>query len=209
MEIEAKFILPDLETAKQLRAFDTLDSFTLGAPRLLKMRDTFFDTPARALSRTRHVLRVRQRSDGKMIVTLKAPTEKIGAVHSRPETEVELHFARLPKTLLRANIPLRVYKLIAPLVGEAVLHPLFSITQTRDVRVLKKGRRLIGEWSIDRVEFRAGARKRVFYELEIELKKSGTEQELLEFTEALRKKIELKPQRRSKFERALKFYNKK
>jgi inorganic triphosphatase YgiF len=89
------------------------------------------------------------------------------------------------------------------------MHPVFSITQTRHIRVLKKGRRVVGEWSVDRVEFRAGERKRVFYELEIELKKSGTEQELAEILQALRKQVKLKPQLQSKFERALKFMHAK
>lgn len=209
MEIEAKFLIPDAKTAKRLRTLDALDSFTLDAPLLFKMRDTFFDTPARALIAARHVLRVRRRSDGKQFVTLKAPTEKIGAVHRRPETEIAVAFARLPKQLSRANLPPRVYKEIASLVGDALLHPLFSIAQTRHIRVMKTGRRVIGEWSVDRVEFRAGARRQVFYELEIELKKTGTEQELAECIAALRKQIKLQPQRRGKFERALKFYQAK
>lgn len=206
MEIEAKFSIPDVQTARQLQVLDALGAFVLGAPRVLKMRDTFFDTSARALGSARYVLRVRQRNDDKQFVTLKAPTEKRGAVHHRPETEVELHIARLPNELTRANLPPRVFKHIAPFVGDAALHPLFSITQTRHVRVLKKGRRVIAEWSVDRVEFRAGARRQVFYELEIELKNSGTEAELEEFTNALRKEIKLKPQRSGKFVRALQFY---
>jgi inorganic triphosphatase YgiF len=186
-----------------------LDSFTLGAAHDLKMRDTFYDTPARALITARHVLRVRRRNDAKQFVTLKAPTEKIGAVHRRPEIEVEVDFARLPNHLSRANLPPRVYKHIASLVGDAVLHPLFSIAQTRRLRVLKMGRRVIGEWSVDRVEFRAGARTQVFYELEIELKKTGTETDLKACVAALKKHIRLAPQRHGKFQRALKFYETK
>ncbi|RIK28346.1 MAG: hypothetical protein DCC52_08500 [Chloroflexi bacterium] len=206
MEIEAKFSIPDARAARQLQALDALGAFTLVAPRILKMRDTFFDTPARDLRRARHVLRVRRRSDGKQFVTLKAPTQKSGAVFRRPETEVEIYFARSPKQLTRALLPMRIAKLVAPLGGDARLYPLFSITQTRQVRALKNGRRVIGEWSVDRVTFRAGARRRVFYELEIELKRTGTEKELAASIAALQKIMQLEPQRRGKFERALEFY---
>lgn len=209
MEIEAKFSVPDARTAGKLQSLNALGDFLLDAPVVLKMRDTFFDTPAGALTRARHVLRVRLRSDGKAFITLKAPTHKIGAVHLRPETEIELIPARLPKTLSRSNLPPAVVKRIAPLVGDSILHPLFSITQTRHIRVVKQGRRVIGEWSVDRVEFRAGARRHVLHELEIELKKSGKEQELGELVAALRKQIKLKPQPRSKFARALAFYRAK
>jgi inorganic triphosphatase YgiF len=206
MEIEAKFTVPNAHTVKLLESLGTVGEFSLKAPEGLKMRDTFYDTSASTLINARHVLRVRRRSDGKTFLTLKAPTETLGAVHRRPETEVELDLARVPKTVSRATLPRGIYKRIAPLVGDSILYPLFSITQIRHIRVLKKGRRVIGEWSVDRVEFRAGARQNVFYELEIELKKSGSERELEEILAVLRKQIKLKPQRRSKFERALEFY---
>lgn len=209
MEIEAKFSVPDVRAAGQLQSLNALGDFILDAPVVLKMRDTFFDTPAGALSHARYVLRLRLRSDGKTFVTLKAPTEKTGAVHRRPETEVAIDLRRIPKTLARSNLPPAVLKRIAPLVGDSELHPLFSITQTRNIRVVKKGRRIIGEWSVDRVEFRAGARRHVLHELEIELKKSGTEQELKEMIKALRKQTKLKPQPRSKFARAREFYRAK
>ncbi len=206
MEIEAKFSIPDARAARQLQTLDALGAFTLTAPHTLKMRDTFFDTSAQDLTRARHTLRLRRRSDGKQFVTLKAPTQKNGAVFRRPETEREIYFARSPKRLTRAMLPPRISRLLAPFVGDASLHPLFSITQTRRVRVLKHGRRVIGEWSVDRVEFRAGARRRVFYELEIELKRTGTEKELAASIAALQKIMQLEPQRRGKFERAFEFY---
>lgn len=205
MEIEAKFTIPDPITAKRLKKIDALDSFTLDAPQTLKMRDTFFDTTAQALHAVKSVLRVRRRNDGKSFVTLKTAPQKRGAVHRRPEFEAEANSAGTPKTLSRENLPPRIYKQIASLVDNASMQPLFSITQTRHIRALKKGRRVVGEWSVDRVEFRAGARRQIFYELEIELKKSGTEQELAEILAALRKQVKLQPQLRGKFERAYEF----
>lgn len=206
MEIEAKFTIPDANVARRLRSLTRCGAFTLTAPQTLRVRDTFFDSSTRALRATRHVLRVRFRSDGKTFITLKAPTQKNGALHRRPEIEVPVVLTRAPKILTRASLPARIYKLIAQKINDAPLRPLFSISQTRHVRVLKNGRRIIGEWSVDRVEFRAGARRHAFYELEVELKKSGTEQELAEFIATLQKQIHLEPQRAGKFERALTFY---
>ena len=208
MEIEAKLIIPDAASARRLQQIEKLDAFILDAPHTLKMRDTFFDTRARALRAVKYVLRVRRRSDSKIFITLKTPAEKIGAVHRRPEIEIQTDFARTPKTLLRANLPARIYQHIAPFAGDAALHQLFSITQTRHLRAIKSKRRIIGEWSVDRVEFRAGARRQIFYELEIELKKSGTEQELEEMIAALQKQIPLDAQPQSKFARALEFMQK-
>jgi inorganic triphosphatase YgiF len=102
-------------------------------------------------------------------------------------------------------LPPRIYKHIAPCIGDARLQPLVSISQTRHVRLLKKGRRVIGEWSIDRVEFRAGAQIRVMYELEIELSKSEAEAELAELARYIEKEWNLQPQPKSKFARALAF----
>ncbi len=148
MEIEAKFVVPDKTTARTLRALDHLADFSLGAPTRLTMRDTFFDTRANDLLKTRHVLRVRQRSDGRAFFTFKAPAPQ----------------------------------LVPSAVG-----------------------RVIAEWSLDYVKFRAGARQRAFYELEIELKKSGNDQELKEIVESLQKKVGLEAQSQSKFARAVAF----
>jgi|SRR5581483_871853 inorganic triphosphatase YgiF len=205
MEIEAKFVIPDAVTARRLRALARIGEFALTEAQTLRVRDTFFDTPARTLSAARTVLRVRRRSDGKTFLTLKTPTAQRGAIHRRPEIEAEIPFARAPKTLARENLPPRIYKHIAPCIGDARLQPLVSISQTRHVRLLKKGRRVIGEWSIDRVEFRAGAQIRVMYELEIELSKSEAEAELAELARYIEKEWNLQPQPKSKFARALAF----
>lgn len=203
METEAKFSIPDGLTARQLKRIMLLNGFRLGAGQTIRVRDTCFDTRARHLLAARNVLRVRHRSDGKTIVTLKAPAERRGAIHRRPETEVETDFVRTPRELSGENLPKRIYKLIAPLIGNEPLHPLLVISQTRYIRVLRHGQRVIGEWSVDHVTLGAGARRHKFYELEIELKKSGTEAELARIIEAFPQRWKLQPQPKSKFERAL------
>lgn len=205
MEVEAKFGIPDAHTARALQRVVRLGEFALGPAQTLRVRDTFYDAPERRLSAALYVLRVRRQSDGKTLVTLKAPTRQEGAIHRRPETEAEMDSPRAPRALSRENLPPRIFKLIAPICADAPLHPLFTTLQTRHVRDVRRGRRVIGEWSVDRVEFRAGARRKVFYELEIELKKSGTEAELQELLNALAQDWKLEPEPRGKFQRAREF----
>jgi inorganic triphosphatase YgiF len=73
------------------------------------------------------------------------------------------------------------------------------------VKLIRRGRRVVAELSIDRVQFRAGERTRVFYELEMELKKAGTFAELVELERWLAKEWNLKPEREGKFVRAVEF----
>lgn len=205
MEIEAKYIVPDKRAANEQRALDRIDSFTLGAATRYVVRDTYFDTRANDLLNTRHVLRLRQRSDGRAFLTFKAPVQKTGAIHRRPETEVAVTFARSPRVLQVNALPVHIRKLVVPLAHKAVLYPMFSISQRRLVRNVRAGRKTIGEWSLDHVRFRSGARTHEFYELEIELKKTGTVQELRRITAWLEREFDLRPQTESKFKRALDF----
>jgi len=209
MEIEAKFKIPDARAARELQRIARVGEFTLGPAQTIRVRDTFYDTAARHLSASRHVLRVRRRKDGKTILTFKAPTHQDGVIHRRPETEMQMAWPRAPRKLSRENLPPRIFKLVAPLCANAPLHSLFTTQQTRHVRVVRRGRRVIGEWSLDRVEFRAGARRKIFYELEIELKKSGTEVELQKLLDALAREWKLEPETRGKFQRARVFMRQK
>lgn len=205
MEIEAKFTVPDAATAHYLARVVQLGRFVLDAPKTLTMRDTFLDTRDRALSRAHVVLRLRRRSDGRRFLTVKSSARRTGAIYRRAETEVELSGKNGGLGQATAEMPPQIAKLIAPLVKHAPLMPLFSIAQTRRIRRIRAGRRVIAEWSLDRVTFRAGHRRRMFYELEIELKNSGTEQELQEIVGELLREAKLKPQREGKFVRALAF----
>lgn len=207
MEIEAKFVVPSPSLARRLGALTHIADYTLGTPTRFIVRDTFFDTRANDLLSTRHVLRIRQRSDGKTFITFKAPAQKKAAIHRRPETEVEISASRAPRVLPLAQLPPRIKKLVAPLVHAGELYPMFSITQTRDIKLVRRKRRLIAEWSLDRVRFQSSTRKHTFYELEIELKKSGTEAELETITAWLELEHHLQPAHESKFARALAFFS--
>jgi inorganic triphosphatase YgiF len=211
MEIEAKFVVPDATVARKLRAVEQIDTYSLSAATRFTVRDTFFDTRANDLLSTRHVLRVRRRSDGSTFLTFKAPSQKNASdtdnssIHRRPETEVKIPQSRTPRVLHVGELPPRIQKLVAPLVHDDALYPMFSTFQTRDVKLVRAARRIIAEWSVDFVKFRAGARRRTFYELEVELKKTGQERDLEKIGEWLEREFQLQPSRESKFARALQF----
>lgn len=205
MEIEAKFVVPDFKVVRKIRAVKSIGNFSLGTSERLIVHDTFFDTPAGALVGTQHVLRVRQRSDGKMFMTFKAPAIKNAAIHRRPETEVKISRTRTPRVLEVSELPARIRALVAPLAHDEMLAAMFSISQVREIRLVRKGRKVIGELSLDRVRFRAGERKREFYELEIELKKAGTVAELQTIVEWVEGEFHLQPVTESKFARGLAF----
>lgn len=205
MEIEAKYIVPNLRVARQLQALDHVGEYSLSAPTRHMVRDTFFDTPEGDLAGTHHVLRFRRRDDGHALLTFKAPAQKDAAIHRRPETELEITLERTPRVLKVNTFPAQIRKLVQPLVTADALHAIFSIEQTREVKVVRRERRIIGEWSLDHVRFRAGERKKAFYELEIELKRAGREDELIAIAEWLVRKYGLEPQGESKFARGLQF----
>ncbi len=210
MEIEAKFAVPDDATRKKLRALERVGNYSLGEQKRVGMRDTFFDTRAGALHSVRYVLRVRcvrnrtPRNNGKFFLTLKTPTITQGAIHRRPEIEQEIFIARTPRVLRAKELPKKFRSLIAPVSNES-LYPLFSISQTREVRNILRGHRVIAEWSLDFVKYRAGERRHAFYELEIELKKAGTENDLERIVTWLEIEFGLQHVEKGKFLRAVEF----
>jgi CHAD domain-containing protein len=79
------------------------------------------------------------------------------------------------------------------------LQPLLSLEQRREVREVLYAQRLVAELSLDTVK----SFDQVYHELEIELKGAGTEYDLAAILDKLTRMPGLKPEPRSKFERAL------
>lgn len=203
MEIEAKFALPDLETWHLLQAAGSLAGFILAAGRARHVRDTYLDTAGRKILAADYVCRRREQSEG-MLITLKSLNKAQGAIHRRQELEVTLPpgQSKIPVGEWPAG-PVR--ERLIRLIGQSPLTPLFELQQTRVIRNVTQGERLVGELSLDDVRLAAGDRRQAYYELEVELKPGGDEADLASIVACLRDEWGLKPEPRSKFERAMAF----
>ena len=198
MEIEAKFVLPDMDTFQRLQTVDRLAGFALSAGRVKQVRDTYLDTVGRLILSAGYACRRREQSEG-ILITLKGLGGAQGAVHRREELEV-----LIPSDLPPAQWPHSpVRERVLQLIGPAPLLPLFELQQTRTVRLMTQGERRVAELSLDDVHVKAGNREQAYLEMEVELKPQGTEDDLSAIVACLRDEWKLKPEPLSKFERAL------
>jgi len=198
MEIEAKFVLPDMDTFQRLLTVDRLAGFVLSAGRVKQVRDTYLDTVGQLILSAGYACRRREQSEG-ILITLKGLGGAQGAVHQREELEVLMPSDLPPAQWPHSPVRGRVLRLIGP----APLLPLFELQQTRTVRLMTRDERRIAELSLDDVHVKAGNREQAYLELEVELKSQGTENDLSAIVACLRDEWKLKPEPLSKFERAL------
>jgi CHAD domain-containing protein len=211
MEIEAKFVLPDVESLQRLQAAGSLAGLALASGRVKDLHDTYLDTPKRSILAAGYACRRREQAGG-VLVTLKGLGGAQGALHRREEIELELPAGAdihrpggWPASRLRDKL--------IELIGEAELTPLFELRQIRAVRLLSLNERLVAELCLDEVHLAAGQgagegahqRDQRYYELEVELSPQGTEEELAAITRCLQDEWGLQPQPVSKFERGLAF----
>jgi inorganic triphosphatase YgiF len=205
LEIEAKFVVPDAATRKQLGSVSRLGEYRLGPPKILHVRDTFYDSKAASLEAVWYVLRMRIIDHSRALLTLKTPAQRSGAVYRRPEIEVRFSTVRAPSALSTRELPRRIRELVEPIVGTSALYPKFSINQTRGVRRIYRSRQIVAEWSLDRVRYSAPGRKHAFDELEIERKGHGTEKDLERLAGLVVREWGLGGVTKGKFQRALEF----
>ncbi len=200
MEIEAKFSVPDEDTWLKLQAIATLAGYALTAGTTKQVHDTFVDTPDRLILASRQVCRQRE-VGGQIIMTLKSDHQVEGAVHRREEWEVTL-----PRALPMAQWPPSVIRdRLLSLVGDTALVPMFDQRQTRIVRWVTQAQRVVAEMSVDRVDLSINTQTQHYFEVEIELKDAGTEEDLASIAACLSSEWGLSPEPRSKFARALAF----
>jgi inorganic triphosphatase YgiF len=198
MEIELKFAVPDEGVLMQLASLDRLAGYALSAAVTKHVHDTFLDTPDRSIVRSGHTCR-RREVDGHILMTLKGSGMIDGAIHRREELEIELPAERpvpdWPASLIRDRL--------LSIIGSSPLTQLFDQRQTRIVRNVLRGDRVIAELSLDRVELAIHDRSQVYLEIEVELKGTGTEEDLAKIAAYLTDDWGLKPEPRSKFSRGL------
>jgi triphosphatase len=200
MEIEAKFTVPDEATLNRLAAADQLAGYTLLPGKTKRVHDTFMDTPDRAVLASGHVCRQRDYGDH-LVMSLKSGHTVEGSVHRREELEVSLP-RPLPIVLWPDS---EIRTTLLGLISDTDLAPLFDQWQTRVVRMLQLAGRIVAEFSADRVELSRGDRQALYFELEVELKESGTDDDLNTIAACLTDEWGLRPEARSKFQRALAF----
>ncbi len=200
MEIEAKFAVPDEATLKRLAQADQLAGYTLLPAKIKRVHDTFMDTPDRAVLASGHVCRQRDYGDH-LVMSLKSGHTVEGGVHRREELEVTLPYSmpisQWPDSEIRTKL---LY-----LIGDVTLTPLFDQWQTRVVRMMSQADRIVAEFSADRVELSRGERQTVDFEVEVELKDVGTDDDLAVIAACLKDEWSLQPEANSKSSRALAF----
>ncbi|MCX7706959.1 MAG: CHAD domain-containing protein [Anaerolineae bacterium] len=199
MEIEAKFAVPNREAYRALLRLRTLAGYALIPTASAQVADRYFDTADGRLLAAGYACRLR--SEGaSALATLKGLGGAQGALHHRDEQEVQLT-AWTPEVAAWPPSPAR--DLALALSRGAPLQPLFDLEQRRTRADVVDGSRRVAELSLDAVRAVIGRRPALYYELEVELKAEGTEEDLARLAQALSTEYGLKPEPRSKFERAL------
>jgi CHAD domain-containing protein len=202
MEVEAKFVVPSRRTFLRLAALRSLAGYTLANSRSVQVHDQYFDTPDGRLYAAGYFCRLRREPD-KVIATLKGLGDATGAVHQREEQEVELPEWLPDPDAWPAGSP---RDLAVRLTGDHPLQPLFELNQSRSRWDVMDDERHVAEWSLDTVTVPLGERPAHYYELEVELKDAGTEDDLRPLAAELSERWHLPPQTHSKFQRAREMY---
>lgn len=199
MEIEAKFALPNRQAYRDFLRLRDLAEFTLIPTAVAAVADRYFDTPDGRLLAAGYTCRLRTEG-ASVLATLKGLGGAQGAVHHRDEQEIQLS-AWTPEAAAWPASPAR--DLALKLTGGAALQPLFDLEQQRARADVMDGARRVAELSLDAVRATVGRRPALYYELEVELRPEGAEDDLTRIVDALRTVHNLTPEPRSKFERAL------
>jgi inorganic triphosphatase YgiF len=208
MEIEAKFAVPDTRTFQRLLAAETLAGMSLLPGLTQAIHDRYLDTREQAIRRGGYACRLRQRGDERLVTfkslhgTLHVGGVK-GAIHQRAEHETALPPGATTDPATWPAGPARALA-VELSQGQPIL-PLFDLHQTRHIRTLADGDRVVAEVSLDDV--RVGEIS--YFELEIELMLGGTMNDLRRAVDELATKWDLVPEPHSKFERALATLNDK
>ena len=155
-----------------------------------KMETTYYDTPDRQLSSRKITLRCRREND-LQICTVKTPGH--GLARGEWECESPQIEAALP-ILCKLGAPKELSSLprIIPVCG-AKFTRLSCLLALPDAQI---------ELALDRGILLGGGKELPFCEVELELK-SGTEEALVALANSLAAEFSLKPEPKSKFERAI------
>lgn len=202
MEIEAKFAVPNIATFQRLQAVEHIAGFSLSAHQVQPVQDTYLDTAERLILANGYACRCRE-TESEVLITLKGMSRAEGAIHRRRELEISLETYERPEAWPESA----VRDLVLEMTGGAPLMPLFDLRQTRVFRRMSQGELLVAQFSLDNVRVISKKRKSNHFELEVELAPQGTTTDMGAIITYLQDEWNLRPEPRSKFERALAFLN--
>jgi CHAD domain-containing protein len=198
MEVEAKFSLPDNESLQRFLALTQLAGFPLGKGRRLEIHDTYVDTLDRRILAAGFACRFR-REPGGVRITLKGLGGTTSAIHKRLELEALLSAIQPAEEWPAGALREQVLQITA---GDPLL-ALLELDQTRLLRQVRWQGQTIAGLSLDEVHESVEGGEQIYYELEVELTSSGSEEQLGRIAVCLQEKYGLQPASLSKFERAL------
>ena len=200
-EIELKFHVPGEDEFNRLLALERLGDFTLHDKGVRRGEDVYFDTAEHNFLQAGFACRLRPQADGAWLATLKglhSGPEQAQGLHQRTEIETTLTTPGLPDTWPEGPARTLAQSLAA---GDA-LEELVHIQQTRHVRQLHAGERVVAEMTLDAVLFNAADEP--VWLVEIELRQGGSQAELQACGDALQAAFPtLTPEPRSKLAIAL------
>jgi triphosphatase len=199
MEIEAKYAITGPLEAATLEALD-LSPYRLERLKEEQHHDEVLDTPNRALTSKRQALRLRY-GGGCTIVTYKGPDSVSGGLHEREEIEVTFADGTMPGNY-REWSP-EITERVEPTVGDAELAPLVEMNVLRRTWSILRHGQIVAELALDKGVIRANSRTVPVHELEIELKGTGTRDDLKTLDQIFSSELPLQPESRSKLERGL------
>ena len=200
MEVEAKFAVPDRRTFLRLAALRNPAGYTLGT-RTVQVADQYLDTGDGRLLRPA----ILAGCDGSR--TKSSPRSKGWATLAAPSTSGTSRKSSCPSGLPipPPGPPARrvIWRCVSP-AGR----PCTPVRAKPDPCPLgSHGRRTPRRrWSLDAVSVPVGERPAHYYELEVELKDAGTEDDLQALAAEFSGRWRLSPQARSKFQRGYEIY---
>jgi CHAD domain-containing protein len=198
VEVEAKYTVVDAAALARLAKAPALAGYGLETGERRRDRDTFLDTSDRRFLAAGYYLR-RRETGGGVRLTLKQLVEGDGGVLRREELEARVAAdvppAEWPKGELRERVE--------TIAQGTPLEPFLFLEQERLARRVVDGAREVAELSLDDVTVAAGGRARRWFEVELELRGDGDDDDLARLASALQAEPGLTPESRAKFTRAL------
>jgi CHAD domain-containing protein len=200
VEVEAKFSIPERDTLLRLRRIVRLGPYTPEAGVTQEVLDRYYDTTERTLFHNGYACRFRYR-EGACVVALKGLGQAESAIHERYESEQVLPVGATADPTTWPEWEGR--ELVTSLLENEPLEEIVIVEQTRHVRPLRQGDRLVAELSVDQATIHAGGHHQDYGCLEAELVEEGTIGDLRVLASHLTETWGLSPEPRSKFELGL------